>query len=76
MKLVTEIARTIHAIRCAGDVDVERLCFEVSPEEWRELMRYFTELQGFHGPSGGDMQEAFRSKNVKVMGITVRERPA
>jgi len=66
--VLNEIARTIHAIRRAGDCDVERLCFEVSQIEWDELLRYLDD--GTMNP------HKYRHGNsMKVMGITVRKRP-
>jgi len=69
MSVLTEIARTIHAIRRAADCDVERLCFEVTPEEWEELMRYFDKanITGQASRPVGD--------SINVMGITVRKKP-
>lgn len=68
MKVINEIARTIHGIRRAVDCDVERLCFEVSESEWQDLIDYLC------AHSLGDLP-ARESTSMKVLGITVRKRP-
>lgn len=67
MSVMNEIARTIHAIRMAADVDVERLCFEVSDDEWREIV---AQVRLVSDPA----KDPSYAESFVVMGIRVRRR--
>lgn len=70
MSILSEIARTIDAIRRAGNVDVERLCFEVTAAEWVELLRWLDQHGWNPNMKNGDV--ALSPEHMMVMGIRVR----
>lgn len=39
MSVVTDLVRTVHRLRRSPDIDIERLSYELSEDEWRELGR-------------------------------------
>lgn len=70
MSIFSEIARTIDAIRRAGDVDVERLCFEVTETEWKELLGWLDQHGWNPNMKHGDVVQS--PEHMMVMGIRVR----
>jgi len=70
MTILNEILRTICAIRRAADCDVERLCFEVTQSEMKELLCYLYE-QKWDASCSGDVVAT--TDGLKIMGIRVRE---
>lgn len=65
--LISEIARTVAAIRRAGNVDVERLSFEVSEVEWWEIVDYLRRNHSL-------VTDITYAESFNFMGIMVRRK--
>lgn len=69
MSISHEIAKTIGRLRCLPDIDVERLSYELSEEEWLTFYRELSALD-----MRGDTCDLSYADSCLFMGLTIRKR--
>lgn len=68
MSHINEIARTVHLLRRMPQIDIERLSYELSEDEWMEFAK---EL---HAGLYMNNQDLSYADHCMFMGIAVRKR--